>query len=69
VGHFARAEVLDTEFYGHDAVIALRLVDTQLCLRARAANPILLPSPTSEVGVEIVGPVMAWQGKNESSAL
>ena len=57
----AMARVLDTEFYGHDAVVRLRAAGTDaLLLSARTPNPIRLPHVDDEVGLEVVGPVIAW---------
>lgn len=59
-GH-AVARVLDTEFYGHDAVVKLRATGLEsLVMSARTPNPTRLPDLNDEVGVEIVGPVIAW---------
>ncbi len=58
----ALARVLDTEFYGHDAVVKLRTTDKEsLLLSARTQNPVRLPQIDDEVGLEVVGPVIAWR--------
>ncbi len=57
----APAEVLDTEFYGHDAVVRLRCaVEGDPCLLARVANPASLPGRGERVTVGVEGPVVAW---------
>ena len=57
----APAEVLDTEFYGHYAVVRLRCaVEGDPCLLARVANPASLPEPGARVSVGVEGPVVAW---------
>ena len=58
------ARVLDTEFYGHDAVVKLRAGKESLLLSARTPNPIRLPHVDDEVCVEVVGPVIAWPADN-----
>jgi iron(III) transport system ATP-binding protein len=56
------ARVLDVEFYGHDAVIKLRPdFDEAVMLTARTSNPTTLPERETQVGLEIVGPVVAWR--------
>ncbi len=56
-----RAVVLDTEFYGHDAVVRLHPEsgDTP-CLLARVANPSSLPARGERVEVSVQGPVVTW---------
>ncbi|HWD96011.1 MAG TPA: ABC transporter ATP-binding protein [Acidimicrobiales bacterium] len=57
----ATARVLETEFYGHDAVVKLRATSSEsLLLSARTPNPIQLPHVDDEVCVEVLGPVIAW---------
>jgi iron(III) transport system ATP-binding protein len=57
----AVARVLETEFYGHDAVVRLRATGNEpLLLSARTPNPIRLPHVDDEVCVEVLGPVIAW---------
>jgi iron(III) transport system ATP-binding protein len=57
----AVARVLDTEFYGHDAVVRLRTTSSEpLLLSVRTPNPIRLPHVDDDVCVEILGPVVAW---------
>ncbi|HEY1762895.1 MAG TPA: ABC transporter ATP-binding protein [Acidimicrobiales bacterium] len=57
----AIARVLETEFYGHDAVVRLRATGTEsLLLSARTPNPIRLPHVDDDVFVEVLGPVVAW---------
>jgi iron(III) transport system ATP-binding protein len=56
-----RAEVLDTEFYGHDAVIRLRPDGTGApVLVARLSNPTDLPARGDTVTVAVAGPVVVW---------
>ncbi|MFY9782781.1 MAG: ABC transporter ATP-binding protein [Acidimicrobiales bacterium] len=58
----ASARVLDVEFYGHDAVVKLRTnFDGGATLTARTANPTVLPERDTQVGLEVVGPVVAWR--------
>ncbi len=60
-GGRAFARVLETEFYGHDAVVRLRSIGSEpLLLSARTPNPIRLPHVDDEVCVEVLGPVVAW---------
>ncbi len=55
------AEVLATEFYGHDAVVRLRPeVAGAPVVVARVANPSSLPGPGERVVVGVRGPVVAW---------
>ncbi|HET8990983.1 MAG TPA: ABC transporter ATP-binding protein [Acidimicrobiales bacterium] len=57
----AYAEVLDTEFYGHDAVVRLRPEAAGApWLLARVANPSRLPARGERVAVSVAGPVVAW---------
>jgi iron(III) transport system ATP-binding protein len=57
----ATARVLDTEFYGHDAVVRVRATGSEsLLLSARTPNPIRLPRVDDEVCLEVLGPVVAW---------
>ena len=57
----AVARVLETEFYGHDAVVRLRATGSEpLLLSARTPNPIRLPHVDDEVCLEVLGPVVAW---------
>jgi iron(III) transport system ATP-binding protein len=70
VAHNGRAvaRVLDTEFYGHDAVIRLRATGSEpLLLSARTPNPIRLPHVDDEVCVEVLGPVVAWPRDNANN--
>ena len=58
----SRARVLDVEFYGHDAVIKLRPeFDESVMLTARTSKPTALPERDTQVGLEVTGPVVAWQ--------
>jgi iron(III) transport system ATP-binding protein len=58
----ALARVLETEFYGHDAVVKLRATGKEsLLINARTPNPIRLPHVDDEVGLEVIGPVIAWR--------
>jgi iron(III) transport system ATP-binding protein len=62
----ARARVVDTEFYGHDAVVKLRAKGIEsLILSARTPNPTPLPDLDDEVGLDVLGPVVAWPSKND----
>ena len=62
------AHVLDTEFYGHDAVVKLRATGLEsLVMSARTPNPTQLPQIGDEVGVEVFGPVTAWPEEVERS--
>ncbi len=57
----ARARVLDTEFYGHDAVVKLRAhVQGDLFLHARTSHAIDLPARDSDIGISVRGGVVAW---------
>jgi iron(III) transport system ATP-binding protein len=57
----AVARVLETEFYGHDAVIRVRAnAKEPLLLSARTPNPIRLPHVDDDVCLEVLGPVVAW---------
>ena len=57
----ARARVLDTEFYGHDAVVKLRAdFDGTTVLVARTSHATELPDRDSEVGIHVRGGVVAW---------
>jgi iron(III) transport system ATP-binding protein len=57
----AVARVLETEFYGHDAVVRLRATGSEsLLLSARTPNPTRLPHVDDEVCVDVLGPVVAW---------
>jgi iron(III) transport system ATP-binding protein len=57
----ARARVLHTEFYGHDAVVKLRAhFDDTTTLIARTADASELPDHDSEVGIAVRGGVVAW---------
>jgi iron(III) transport system ATP-binding protein len=61
----ATARVLESEFYGHDAVVKLRpSFDESIILTARTPNPTLLPERGAEVGLRVTGPVVGWP--NES---
>jgi len=60
-GDGAGARVLDTEFYGHDAVVKLRAsFDGTTTLTARVPNPVRLPRRDDLVTLEVDGPVVAW---------
>jgi iron(III) transport system ATP-binding protein len=60
-GASTRARVLDTEFYGHDAVVKLRAdIDGATTLVARTSHATELPDRDSEVGLGVRGGVMAW---------
>ena len=53
--------VLDTEFYGHDAVIKLRAdFDGATTLVVRTSNAADLPVRDAQVSLEIRGGVVAW---------
>ncbi len=55
------AEVLETEYYGHDAVLRLRPEAAGTpCLLARVANPAGLPGRGERVVLAVEGPVVAW---------
>lgn len=57
----ATARVLDTEFYGHDAVVRMRASGSEsLLLSARTPNPVRLPHVDDEVCLDVLGPVVAW---------
>jgi iron(III) transport system ATP-binding protein len=57
----ARARVLDTEFYGHDAVVKLRAnFDGATTFVARTSHATELPDRESEVGIRVRGSVVAW---------
>lgn len=59
--HAASARVLDTEFYGHDAVVKLRAnFDDTTTLVARTSHATDLPDRESEVGIGVRGAVVAW---------
>ncbi len=61
----ARAHVLDTEFYGHDAVVKLRAnVHGDLFLHARTSHAIDLPARDSDVGISVRGGVVAWSDES-----
>ncbi len=63
----AHARVLETEFYGHDAVVRLRATGSEpLLLSARTPNPIQLPHVDDEVCIEVLGPVVAWPSDHAS---
>ncbi|MGA7835593.1 MAG: ABC transporter ATP-binding protein [Acidimicrobiales bacterium] len=56
-----RARVIDTEFYGHDAVVKLRPnFDGETLLVARTAEAGALPDRGSEVACRVRGGVVAW---------
>ncbi len=60
-GDHAGARVLETEFYGHDAVVKLRAnFDGSMTITARTPNPVRLPQRDAHVTLEVVGPVVAW---------
>ncbi len=55
------ARVLDTEFYGHDAVLKLLAdFDGTTTLTVRTSDATNLPAPGSQVFLEIHGGVVAW---------
>jgi len=57
----ATARVLDTEFYGHDAVLKLHVdLDGGTTLVARTAMTTALPERDSRVALEVRGRVVAW---------
>jgi iron(III) transport system ATP-binding protein len=57
----ARARVIDTEFYGHDAVVRLRAhFDATTNLVARTSHATTLPDRDSDVGISVRGGVVAW---------
>jgi iron(III) transport system ATP-binding protein len=65
-GH-VEARVLDTEFYGHDAIIKLRAnVADEMYLHARTSQAIELPSRDSTVGISVRGDVVAWLDESAS---
>ncbi|MGC2486788.1 MAG: ABC transporter ATP-binding protein [Acidimicrobiales bacterium] len=65
----ARAHVLDTEFYGHDAVVKLRAnVHGELLLHARTSEAIDLPARDSDVGIAVRGGVVAWSDESIDDA-
>ncbi|QGN56988.1 ABC transporter ATP-binding protein [Nostocoides sp. HKS02] len=53
------AEVVSTSYFGHDALVALRLVadDTVVTARVRGTN---LPRPGTVVGLSVAGPARAF---------
>jgi iron(III) transport system ATP-binding protein len=56
------AHVIDTEFYGHDAVVKLRAgFDDATTLIVRTSDATNLPTRESQVFLEIRGPVVAWR--------
>jgi iron(III) transport system ATP-binding protein len=56
-----KVEVVDVEFYGHDAVVKLRTnIDGSAMLTARTQNPTSLPERDTQVGIRVIGPVVAW---------
>ena len=55
------ARVLDTEFYGHDAVIKLRLEYDNATLVVRTSQAAHLPVRDQRVGVRVRGRVVAWR--------
>jgi iron(III) transport system ATP-binding protein len=58
----ANALVLDTEFYGHDAVVKLRADhDATGVVVARLSNPSPLPERGARVALEVRGAVVAWR--------
>jgi iron(III) transport system ATP-binding protein len=58
IGH---ARVLDTEFYGHDAVLKLLAdFDGATTLTVRTSNATNLPERDSRISLEIRGGVVAW---------
>jgi len=60
-GDRASARVIDTEFYGHDAVVKLRAnFDGSMTITARMPNPVRLPHRDAQVTLEVMGPVVAW---------
>ena len=64
----APARVLETEFYGHDAVVKLRpTFDETATLTARTPNPTLLPERGADVGLRVVGPVVAWRSEDAAT--
>jgi hypothetical protein len=57
----ATARVLDTEFYGHDAVLKLHVdLEGGTTLVARTAMATVLPERDSRVALEVRGGVVAW---------
>lgn len=60
-GVIGNARVLDTEFYGHDAVLKLLAdFDGATTLTVRTSNATNLPERDSLVSLEIRGSVVAW---------
>jgi iron(III) transport system ATP-binding protein len=60
-GEGVKVEVVDVEFYGHDAVVKLRTdIDGSTTLTARTQNPTSLPERDTQVGIHVNGPVVAW---------
>jgi iron(III) transport system ATP-binding protein len=55
------ARVVETEFYGHDAVVRLRAGDAGDEVVVRTADAGDLPAVGSLVALEIRGPVAAWK--------
>jgi iron(III) transport system ATP-binding protein len=61
----ASARVLDTEFYGHDAVIKLRPnYDDASTLVVRTSHAAHLPARDAVVSVRVRGRVVAWRDGN-----
>lgn len=64
----ATARVVESEFYGHDAVVKLRpTFDETATLTARTPNPTLLPERGADVGLRVVGPVVAWRSEDAAT--
>ncbi len=64
----ATARVVESEFYGHDAVVKLRPgFDEAVTLTARTPNPTLLPERGADVGLRVVGPVVAWRSEDAAT--
>lgn len=59
-GETGNAVVLETEFYGHDAVVKLRADQVNDVVVARLANPAHLPERGARVTLGVRGPVIAW---------
>jgi iron(III) transport system ATP-binding protein len=57
----ATAQVTETEFYGHDAIVKVRAeFDSTTVLVVRSSNPTSLPAPDTKIGLAVLGDVVAW---------
>jgi iron(III) transport system ATP-binding protein len=60
--HHPRATVIETEFYGHDAVLKLQPdFDANAKLIARTSHATQLPARNAEVSLDVRGRVVAWR--------